>query len=150
MAGLNDQYTTPLTKLRGGYPRPYRGFPVSLVVKNGCFNASDGVILLSGLSVKHLSRRSTKWFRSLDSTSFIPPDAAKRRVRRSRVGLTTARVLTVVCIPVSLYVPNKKICGYDNDAVKESRTRGVQSGIIIEILIGGCVENVSSTPSDLG
>ena len=141
---MSNQCTTPLTKLRGGHPRLYRGFPVSLTVKNGCFNASDGVILLSGLSVKHLSRRSMKWFRSLDSTSFIPPDAAKRRVRRSRVGLTTARVLTVVCIPVSLNTPEGKAsikmqtrtAGFNRDQDQNRNWR--------------LVESVSLTPSDPG
>ncbi|KAI5866421.1 hypothetical protein GGS23DRAFT_269895 [Durotheca rogersii] len=81
----------------------YLGGAASLVVKKACFKASDGVILLSGFSVKHRSSRSTKWFKSLDSTSFIPPEAAMRRVRRSRVGLTTARVRTVVCTSVSIH-----------------------------------------------
>ena len=69
---------------------------MALVVKKGCFSASEGVILLSGLSVKQRSSRSMKWLSSLDSASVMPPDAAKRRVRRSRVGLTIARVRIVV------------------------------------------------------
>jgi hypothetical protein len=32
------------------------------------------------------------------SASFMPLDAARRRVRRSRVGLTMGKVLTAVCI----------------------------------------------------
>lgn len=70
----------------------------TFAVKKGCFSASAGLILFSGLSVKQCSSRSTKWFRSLVSASFIPADAAKRRVRRSRVGLTTGRTLAVVCV----------------------------------------------------
>lgn len=38
-----------------------------------------------------------KWFKSLVSASLIPDDAAMRRVRKSRVGLTIGSVLTVVC-----------------------------------------------------
>ena len=69
----------------------------TLEVKKGCFNASVGLILLSGFSVKQCSRRSVKWLRSLVSASPMPADAAKRRVRRSRVGLTMAKVLIAVC-----------------------------------------------------
>lgn len=64
--------------------------------KNGCLSASVGVILLSGFSAKQRSSRSTKWLRSLVSASFMPPDAAVRRVRRSRVGFTMGMVLTFV------------------------------------------------------
>jgi hypothetical protein len=64
--------------------------------KNGCLSASDGVILLSGFSARQRSSRSIKWLRSLVSASFIPPDAAVKRVRKSRVGLTMVIVLMFV------------------------------------------------------
>jgi hypothetical protein len=38
-----------------------------------------------------------KWLSSLLSMSVIPDEAARRRVRRSRVGLIWARVLMLVC-----------------------------------------------------
>ena len=37
------------------------------------------------------------WLSSLVSASFMPLDAAKRRVRRSLVGLIMGKVLTLVC-----------------------------------------------------
>jgi hypothetical protein len=52
---------------------------------------------LSGFSAKQRSSRSMKWLSSLVSASFMPLDAARRRVRRSRVGLTMGKVLTAVC-----------------------------------------------------
>lgn len=73
---------------------PYR---CPLITKKGCLSASAGVNLLSGLSVRHRSSRSTKWFSSLLSASSMPADAARRRVRRSRVGLTLARARMFVC-----------------------------------------------------
>lgn len=75
-------------------PCPY---PCTLCVKKGCRSASAGVSRLSGFSVKHRSSKSVKWLSSLLSASSMPADAASRRVRRSRVGLTLARVRTVVC-----------------------------------------------------
>ena len=92
MASKNTSHQS----LENGSSLCYLECPVSLTVKKGCFSASDGVILLSGLSVKQRSRRSMKWLSSLDSASVMPPDAAKRRVRRSRVGLTMAKVRSVV------------------------------------------------------
>ena len=66
-------------------------------VMKGCLRASVGVILLSGFSAKHFSSRSMKWLSSLVSASSMPLDAARRRVRRSRVGLIMGKVLTAVC-----------------------------------------------------
>lgn len=65
--------------------------------KNGCFKASDGVIRLSGFNAKHRSSKSMKWLRSRDSASLMSLEATVRRVRRSRVGFTTAMVRTFVC-----------------------------------------------------
>lgn len=65
-------------------------------VKNGCFSASVGLIRLSGFKARHCSSKSTKRLRSFISASFIPVEAASRRVRRSRVGLTTGKVRTAV------------------------------------------------------
>ena len=66
-------------------------------VMNGCFNASAGVILFSGLSAKQRSNRSRNNSSSLISGSLKPLDADMRRVRRSRDGLLNARVLMVSC-----------------------------------------------------
>ncbi len=62
---------------------------------NGCFNASFGVILFSGLSAKQRSSRSINNVSSLVSMSFKLLAADMRRVRRSRVGFENASVLTV-------------------------------------------------------
>lgn len=64
--------------------------------KKGCFSASEGVILLSGFNAKQRSSKSMNWLRSFVSESFMPPDAAVRRARRSRVGLTIGNVLMFV------------------------------------------------------
>lgn len=66
-----------------------------IFVIKGCFNASAGVIRFSGLSARQRSSRSTNRFNSFVSTSVRPFDADMRRVRRSRDGLTNARVLIV-------------------------------------------------------
>ena|SRR6266536_1520022 len=63
----------------------------------GCFNASAGVHLFSGLSAKHLSSKSANRDNSFVSASVRPFDADMRRVRRSRDGLAKARVLMVSC-----------------------------------------------------
>lgn len=69
---------------------------VVLDVKKGCLSASLAVIRLSGFRARHCSSKSMKWLRWRASASFIPVEAALRRVRRSRVGLTTAIVLIAV------------------------------------------------------
>lgn len=74
-----------------------RAYYLTLWLKKGCLRASDGVMRLSGLRARHRSSKSIKWLSSLVSESVMPLDAAMRRVRRSRVGLTTGRVLTDVC-----------------------------------------------------
>src|SRR5437763_16629345 len=83
---------TPHVKIEVYFPDAF-----TLVVKNGCFNASTGEILLSGFRARQRSRRSMKRFSSLVSESLMPLEAAMRRVRRSRVGLTTGRILVVCC-----------------------------------------------------
>jgi hypothetical protein len=70
--------------------------PVLRAVKKGCLSASAGLILLSGFSARQWSNKSMNWFSSRPSASFIPADAAVRRVRRSRVGLIMGKVLTFV------------------------------------------------------
>lgn len=62
---------------------------------NGCFSASRGVILFSGLSAKHRSNKSMKRFNSFVSTSVNPFDADIRRVRRSRDALRPFKVLMI-------------------------------------------------------
>ncbi len=70
-----------------------RGSQRRLRKMNGCFNASFGVILFSGLSAKQRSSRSINNASSLVSMSLNPLAADMRRARRSRVGFENASVL---------------------------------------------------------
>lgn len=55
----------------------------------------------------------------------MPPDAARRRVRRSRVGFTTARVRTVVYVIVSLHVPTTYFKEFNKDAAEGTEDAGL-------------------------
>lgn len=68
-----------------------------------------------------------KWLNSLVSASFMPLDAARRRVRRSRVGLTMGKVLTAVCI-IDLVSANKKLIWEEGNVLFLAlRMKGVDS-----------------------
>ena len=68
----------------------------------GCFRASSGLNLFSGLRFKQRSRKSAKRFRSLVSTSFMPLAFAISLVLRSRVGFESLSMRTTSYLIVSL------------------------------------------------
>lgn len=94
--GYSNLSNEPFTPLHTIHRRDVVVVPV-FSWKKGCFSASAGVILLSGLRARQRSNKSWNRLRCLASTSSMPLDAAMRRVRRSRVGFTTFRILILVC-----------------------------------------------------
>lgn len=70
-------------------------FYLASLVMKGCFNASAGVIRFSGFSARQRSNKSVNRLSSLTSASVMPFEVEKRRVRRSRLGLTNDKILTV-------------------------------------------------------
>ena len=87
---------------------------------NGCFKASCGVHLFSGLSARHRSSRSANKFSSFVSTSVKPLVADIRRVRRSREGLAKAKVFMTSYESKAV----SEIFYYLNSYISKTRERG--------------------------